>query len=113
MAEKTYYDSKFNLAFGNIKKKWDFIKHIAMGYDHANSKNHHWNSSRVDNSLITDSNIIANKFNSFFSNVGPVFANNIPKTHGDIIDNMSGNSLEWYHWYQFWWNNQDCVSPEI
>ena len=41
--------------------------------------------------LIIDRNIMANKFNSFFSNVGPVLANKIPKTHGDISDYMSGN----------------------
>ena len=34
---------------------------------------------------------MANKFNSFFTNVGPVLANKIPKTHGDISDYMSGN----------------------
>ena len=25
MAEKTYYDSKFNLAFGNIKRNWTLL----------------------------------------------------------------------------------------
>ena len=34
---------------------------------------------------------MANKFNSLFSNVGPVIANKIPKTHGDISDCMSDN----------------------
>ena len=34
---------------------------------------------------------MANKFNSFLSNVVPVLANKIPKTHGDISDYMSGN----------------------
>ena len=48
-------------------------------------------ATTVDNNLITDSNIMADKFNSFFPNVGPVPANKIPKTHGDISDYMSSN----------------------
>ena len=35
--------------------------------------------------------MIFNKFNNFFSNVGTVLANKIPKTHGDISDYMSDN----------------------
>ena len=37
---------------------------------------------------------MANKFYSFFSNVGPVLENKIPKTHGDISNHMSGNFLK-------------------
>ena len=78
MAEKMYYDNKFNLAFGNIKKTWDIIKNITLRCDHVNSQP--VTEVKVDNNLITDSNIMANKFNYFFSNVGPVLANKIPKT---------------------------------
>ena len=60
-----------------------------MGCDYVHSQP--VTEIKVDNNLITDSNIIANKFNSFFSNVGPVRANKIPKTHGDISDYMSDN----------------------
>ena len=60
-----------------------------MGYDYVNSQP--ITEIKVDNNLITDSNIITNKCNSFFSNVGPVIANKIPKTHGDILDYMRGN----------------------
>ena len=84
-----YYANKFNLALGNIKKTWDIINNITLGCDHVNSQP--VNEIKVDNNLITDSNIIANKFNSFFSNVGPILANNIIKIHGDISDYMSGN----------------------
>ena len=75
MAEKMYYSNKINLAFGNIKKTWDIIKNITLGCDHVNSQP--VTEIKVDNNLITDSNIMANKFNSFFSNVGPVLANKI------------------------------------
>ena len=84
-----YYASKFNLTFGLCKKTWDITKIFTTGYDHVNSQN--ITEIRVDNNIITDSNIIANIFNSFFSNVGPI---PISKTHGDILDYMSGNSLK-------------------
>ena len=83
-----YYAIKFNLALGNIKKSWDIIKNITLRCDHVNSQP--VTEIKVDNNLITDSNIMANKFNSFFWNVGPILANKIPKTHGDISDYMSG-----------------------
>ena len=89
MAEKMYYANKFNLAFGNIKKTWAIIKNITLGCVRVNSQL--INEMKVDNNLITDSNIMANKFNYFFSNVSPVLANKIPKIHGDISDYMSGN----------------------
>ena len=89
IAEKMYYVYKFNLALGNIKNTWDIIKNITLGCDHPNSQS--LTEIKVDNNLITDSNIMANKFNSFFSKVGPVLANKIPKTHGDISDYMSSN----------------------
>ena len=82
MAEKMCYANKFNFALSNIKKTWDIIKNITFGCDHPNSQS--LTEIKVDNNLITDSNIMANKFNSFFSNDGPVLANKIPKTHGDI-----------------------------
>ena len=92
MTEKMYYVSKFNLALDNIKKTWDVIKNTTTGYDHVNSQN--ITEIRIDNNIITYSNIIVNKFNYFFSKVGPVLTNNIPKTNGDILDYMSGNSLK-------------------
>ena len=62
-----------------------------MGCDDVNSQP--ITEIKVDNNLITDCDIMANKFNYFFSNVDPVLANKIPKTHGDISDYMSGNFL--------------------
>ena len=89
MAEKIYYANKFNLALGNIKKTWDIIKSITLGCDHVNSQP--VIEIKVGNNVITDSNIMANKFNYLSSNVDPFLANKVPKTHGDISDYISGN----------------------
>ena len=59
MAEKMYYANKFNLALDNIKKNWDIIKNITLGCDYVNSQP--VTEIKVDNNLINDSNIIANK----------------------------------------------------
>ena len=63
MAEKMYYANKFNLALGNIKRTWDIIKNFILGCDHVNSQP--VTEIKVDNNLITDSNLMANKFNFF------------------------------------------------
>ena len=67
MAEKMDYANKFKFALDIIKNTWDIIKSITMGYDHVNSQP--ITEIKVDNNLMTDSNIIANKFNYFFLNV--------------------------------------------
>ena len=87
MADKMYYANKFNLALGNSKKTWDIIKNISLGCDHVNRQT--IIEIKVDNNLITDSNIMANKYNNFVSNVGSVHTNKIPKIHGDILYYMS------------------------
>ena len=63
MAEKMYYANKFNLALGNIKKTWIVIKNITLRCDHVNSQT--ITEIKVDNNLITSSNIMANKCHSF------------------------------------------------
>ena len=60
MAVKMYFANKFNLALDNMKKTWDIIKNITFGCDHVNSQP--VIEIKVDNNLITDSNIIANNF---------------------------------------------------
>ena len=60
MAEKMYYANKFNLALGNIKNTCDIIKNITLGCEHVNSQP--VTEIKVDNNLITDSNIMTNKF---------------------------------------------------
>ena len=55
--------TNFNLALGSIKRTWDIIKNITFRCVHVNS--HPIAEIEVDNKLITDSNIMANKFNFF------------------------------------------------
>ena len=64
-----YYANQFYLAMGNIKKTWDIIKNITLGCDNVNS--HPITEIKVDNRLITDSNIMANKFKYFFLKCWP------------------------------------------
>ena len=77
------------MALSNIKKTCDIITNITMRCDHVNSQS--ITEIKVDNNIITDCNIKANKFNYFFSNVDPVLANTIRRKRGDISNYMSGN----------------------
>ena len=58
-----YYANKFHMALDNIRKTWDIIKNITLGCNHVNSQP--ITEIKVDNNLITDSNIMTNNFKSF------------------------------------------------
>lgn len=89
LAEKMYYSNKFESAMGSIKKTWETIKSITIGPDYINK--HSITEIRADNITITDNSVIANKFNSFFSNIGPALATKIPHADGDVSDFLRGN----------------------
>jgi hypothetical protein len=64
MAEKQYYTEKFELVKGDIRKTWQTIKNVINGPEW--SRKQEITEIKFDNALITDNEILANKFNSFF-----------------------------------------------
>ena len=74
LAEKSHYDKLISDNKNNLKKSWQILKEI------INKKKTSGCSSRflVNGSIITDKIDICNGFNSFFVNVGPTLAKNIP-----------------------------------
>ena len=60
----------------NLKKSWQEIKAVInkRKYTHVNTK------FKVNGATTNDGNVIANKFNSFFVNVGTVLAKSLPPT---------------------------------
>ena len=63
---------------------WDLIKNITLGCNHVNSQP--ITEIKVDNNLITDSNIMANKFNYFSQILAQSLQIKFKKTRGDILD---------------------------
>ena len=71
-----------------MKKSWGIIKQII----NRNQKPHIQNRFKIGDNLITsDKNIICNRFNDFFVNIGPTLAKSIPKNESPL--SYMGNRL--------------------
>ena len=80
VAEKHYYHDlivKYSTS-NDMKKSWGTIKNII----NKNQKPRTQSRFKIGDNLITsDKNIICNKFNDFFVNIGPTLAKSIPKVN--------------------------------
>ena len=76
-AEKDHYDKLLKENSCNLKKSWRILKEV------INKRKHSSSCSRftVNNRVTTDKSVIADGFNSFFVNIGPNLANNIPSVN--------------------------------
>ena len=88
-AEKNFYAEKFEMAKGNIRKRWLIIKHIANRPD-LSDKNP-IKEMKINNKIVTDHMTIANELNKFFTNIGPKLAKEISNVDGDISDCLDGS----------------------
>jgi len=85
-AEQLYYEHKFELFKSNIKQTWQTIKYI------LNTKNSSplMDEFLINNHMVSDKTIIAQKFNEYFTNVGPTLANKIPTASVNFKSFMKG-----------------------
>ena len=79
LAKKIYYDSCFKKFQGNAKKTWSTISEVL---NHTSNKKEFPEYFKINNQLISDKKTIADKFNSFFVNIGPELASQIPGQAG-------------------------------
>ena len=78
VAEKHFYHDLIVKYSNDMKKSWAIIKYII----NKNQKPQTQSRFKVGDNLITsDKNIICNKFNDFFVNIGPTLAKSIPKVN--------------------------------
>ena len=73
-AKKSYYQHQFDKFKNDIKNTWGTMKHIL---NRTRSKENLPEAFLIDNVVISDHTIIANKFNTFFANAGFKLAENI------------------------------------
>ena len=85
MAERQY----FELAKGNINKIWQTINIIIARPSHNNGK--HIKEIKVDDKIVMDNQVIANKFNNYFSNIDPTLAKKITPVTENISEYLKGN----------------------
>ena len=91
VAEKHYYHDLLVKYSNDMKKSWGIIKQII----NRNQKPHIQNRFKIGDNLITsDKNIICNRFNDFFVNIGPTLAKSIPKVNESPLSYMGNRLIE-------------------
>ena len=76
----------------NLAKSWKIIKDVL----NKREKSQLNNKFVINKNIVTDPEVIANSFNSFFVNIGSNLANKIPKikkNSNDYIFNENPNSM--------------------
>ena len=91
VAEKHYFHDLLVKYSNDMKKSWGIIKQII----NRNQKPHIQNRFKIGDNLITsDKNIICNRFNDFFVNIGPTLAKSIPKVNESPLSYMGNRLIE-------------------
>ena len=72
--EIKYYSNELELHKNDLSKSWKILRSI-IGKDSNNSTRKL--SFNINNTVVTDSEVIANEFNNFFVSIGPTLASNI------------------------------------
>ena len=75
--KEMYYANLFKQYKGDIKKTWHTLHEILNKNTDKTSIS---NSFKIDSKIENDPTCIADKFGSFFSEIGPTFASNIPES---------------------------------
>ena len=77
LTKQTYYNTVFKEYRFNAKKTWNVINNLI---GRTNDKSSISDTFKVEGTQITNPNTIAEAFCKYFTNVGPDFASNIPKS---------------------------------
>ena len=72
--EIKYYSNELELHKNDLSKSWKILRSI-IGKDSNNSTKKI--SFNINNTVVTDSEVIANEFNNLFVSIGPTLASNI------------------------------------
>ena len=73
-SEKRYYEELLISHKGNMKKTWSVIKNMINKNKHSKP----FNNFFINGELTENPKLIADKFNEFFTNIGPSLAKKIP-----------------------------------
>ena len=89
-AEKMYYAARFDDVKNNMSKTWSLIKSV-MKPDVEKSAS--ISQLQIDNVLVNDPKLIANKFNNYFINVGSSLSEKIIDPGGSYLDYVKTSHL--------------------
>ena len=91
-SEREYHQNLLTKHKSNLRKSWQIIKQV-INKTKTNTQAKHF---IVNNKQTSDIHTISNAFNSFFTNIGPSLARQIPIsgiTPSDLIDRHSGPDM--------------------
>ena len=77
------------MAKGNINKTWQTINSVIAGPSNKNDT--HIKEIIIDKEIFRDNQVIANKFNNYFPNIGPTLAQKITPVKVNISEYLIGN----------------------
>ena len=86
-AKKTYYQNRYEKCKNDIKQTWCTIKEVI---NRTSKKLEFPDHFLIENKLIIDTSVIANKYNYFFTNVGPKLA-------AEITNTDNANFMDYLH----------------
>ncbi len=88
---KKYYTDKFNMYKYNIKNTWQTINNVIGKSSRPKSPPYFLDGAHK----ISDPEIVSNKFNSFFANIGPKLASQIQSSSSfsDFLDDPQPNTI--------------------
>ena len=69
-----YYHTTFEKCKHDIKETWSTIKQIIQKTTTGGKLPDYF---KIDGNIVNDKHVIANKFNTFFTNIGPTLASQI------------------------------------
>ena len=85
-AKKNYYDSCFQKFKTDMRKTWSTINNLI---NRSKQQNDYPNEFKINETMISDINLIVNEFNKYFTEIGPKLAENIEipedKTYKDFL----------------------------
>ena len=88
--EKDYFNEMIENNKSNMKKTWDIIKCV-IGKKKQSLK---YSEFIVNGQITNDRNVIANKFNEYFANIGPNLSKDIPESCTSFKKYLKHNYIE-------------------
>ena len=92
ISKNLYYKNYFTQFKTNVKKTWSGIRTFLSNKKTAQTSI----NLQIDGEIITDKKRVANKFNEFFTNIGPNLSKQIPesdKRFDEFLKNPSNSSM--------------------
>ena len=87
IARKKYFHDKLSRVSSNLKQTWNVIKQVIS----KSQTNHHIHTIKDSQGTYSDPLQIANKFNNYFTSIGPLLAKKVPNLKTSHLHFLTGS----------------------